>query len=347
MFKARQREPRPAGGRGTIVTGRAVTEGVVGVTRKGRTAEPLLTKPDPFGVRAAGPPVLLVAALVVLVAFVVPGIARGHAGSAVLLLGEAAFLGVLAGWVHVGWRSRHLFMGGAAAVAAVVLWRSAGDPANALNVRDNDLQWGVGLLAVAAVILVLDRRVHRGVPGYTLASPLGARSWVVVHGGHRSLNHHARIPEQRFALDLVAARAVGARSRPVRAGSLEDHLGYGAPVHSPVEGTVVHAENGRPDLGEPWPVYGNHVAVEPDDRPGWRVVLAHLRPGSVAVAAGQRVVVGQLLGEVGNSGNSSEPHLHLHVEDDGGLGVPMRIGGRRPLHRNDRLPPMSNRHIRS
>jgi murein DD-endopeptidase MepM/ murein hydrolase activator NlpD len=43
--------------------------------------------------------------------------------------------------------------------------------------------------------------------------------------------------------------------------------------------------------------------------------VAHLRRGSVAVAQGDRVAKGQMLGRVGNSGNSSEPHVHVHLQD--------------------------------
>jgi murein DD-endopeptidase MepM/ murein hydrolase activator NlpD len=52
-----------------------------------------------------------------------------------------------------------------------------------------------------------------------------------------------------------------------------------------------------------------------------------MQQGSVAVAEGDVVREGQLLGTVGNSGNTSEPHLHIHAEKDG-EGVPIRFGGR-------------------
>lgn len=56
------------------------------------------------------------------------------------------------------------------------------------------------------------------------------------------------------------------------------------------------------------------------------VKLAHLRPGTVTVATGDRVRAGQLLGEVGNSGDTTEPHLHLYAERDG-LGLDLRFTG--------------------
>jgi hypothetical protein len=65
------------------------------------------------------------------------------------------------------------------------------------------------------------------------------------------------------------------------------------------------------------------------------VELAHLQRRSVRVAAGDPVTAGTPLGLVGNSGNTSEPHLHVHAETDAGEGVPMTFEGRF-LIRNDR-----------
>jgi murein DD-endopeptidase MepM/ murein hydrolase activator NlpD len=71
-------------------------------------------------------------------------------------------------------------------------------------------------------------------------------------------------------------------------------------------------------------VGGNHVIV--DLGGGHYAFYAHLKPGSIRVRAGDRVHRGQVLGLVGNSGNSTEPHLHFHVSDAnsplGSEGVP-------------------------
>lgn len=61
-------------------------------------------------------------------------------------------------------------------------------------------------------------------------------------------------------------------------------------------------------------VAGNHVVIEVDGGAGFLWVV-HLRRGSVLVEPGDAVVVGQQLGEVGNSGNSVEPHVHVHLAD--------------------------------
>ena len=69
---------------------------------------------------------------------------------------------------------------------------------------------------------------------------------------------------------------------------------------------------------------GNHVIVRCGDA---NMTLAHLQRGSVAVRAGAHVTRGTPLGRVGNSGMSTEPHLHVHAERDGAA-VPLRFDGR-------------------
>lgn len=80
---------------------------------------------------------------------------------------------------------------------------------------------------------------------------------------------------------------------------------------------------------------GNHVVLRcAGTDPGVDVLLAHLRQGSVAVEPGTQVQVGQVVGRVGNTGNTSEPHLHVHAVRTGsgsvltGEGVPIRFDGR-------------------
>ena len=68
--------------------------------------------------------------------------------------------------------------------------------------------------------------------------------------------------------------------------------------------------DGRLDIR---PNAGNHVMIETDD--GYIVFLAHLKNGSTLVQEGQRVAVGQQVGVVGNSGNTTAPHLHINIFD--------------------------------
>jgi hypothetical protein len=311
----------------------------LGLTRLlGKTGRPPSgspTKPSPLGFHMALPSIACAVVLAFVVgSSIVSWLHGGGPGPAALLLGEAGAGALFVPWYLLGWLTRWLFVAGGALGAVAQFERSGGRWDGIDLLRDSDLQWGIGFALLAVVILVLNSSVHRDVPRYRMASPFGRGRYLVAHGGARIVNHHARVPRQRFAVDLIRARPIGLRTRALVPRSLPDYLSYGEPVVSPVAGTVIESHDHRPDIGSPLPVEGNCVIIEPHDRPGWRVLLAHLRPGSVAVAEGQPVTPGQLVGEIGNTGNSSEPHLHLHLEDERGVGVAMLVSRRRPLSRN-------------
>jgi hypothetical protein len=115
----------------------------------------------------------------------------------------------------------------------------------------------------------------------------------------------------------------------------ETFIGFGAPILAPCAGRVVVAHDGEPDhearrsqlvllpymLGQPLRVRGgppaiagNHVVIAMNPV-GPFILLAHLRLGSLAVRAGDVVSLGQVLGACGNSGNSTQPHLHIQATD--------------------------------
>ncbi|MDH6137856.1 hypothetical protein P3T37_007291 [Kitasatospora sp. MAA4] len=184
---------------------------------------------------------------------------------------------------------------------------------------------GATLLVTSTVALTLSRR-HRW--RETTAVPLAQfplrGSWYVVQGGGRGLNHHFGIAEQRGAVDLLQVGPTGTRGSSQH---LESYRAYGEKIYAPCAGRVVAAVDGiedqQPGVVRYGPLYGNHVFIDTGDA---LVKLAHLRPGTVAVTTGQQIEAGCLLGEVGNSGNTSEPHLHLHAERDG-QGLELRFAG--------------------
>lgn len=185
------------------------------------------------------------------------------------------------------------------------------------------------VLLMALVVLVAVARTHswRAPLSQPLTFPLEG-IWYVVQGGGRPLNHHARVPEQRGAVDLVGLGRYGTRTRRDR--ELTAFAAYGRAVRYPCDGRVVSAEDGIEDQdtrpggrARYQPAYGNHVFIDT----GREIVeLAHLRPGSLTVRQGDMVRVGRLIGETGNSGNTTEPHLHLHAERDG-VGLDLRFTG--------------------
>lgn len=171
-----------------------------------------------------------------------------------------------------------------------------------------------------------------------LAYPFTGR-WLVQNSpADRVPSHGSALFGSAHAIDFVPVE-VGGRSAPLRLASLvrpeepERFPGFGLPVLAPVSGVVVAVHDGEPDhqafRGLPsvgyaltqgrraaggWPgLAGNHVLVQVGS--GAVVAVCHLRRGSIRLAAGQPITTGSGLGECGNSGNSTEPHVHLQAMD--------------------------------
>lgn len=166
-----------------------------------------------------------------------------------------------------------------------------------------------------------------------LSFPLREGRFMVGQGGSNALlNHHASHQAQRHAADITALDAAGFRARGVLPRDPARYAIFGAAVASPCAGRVLAARDGLPDLPppetDPENPAGNHVVIDCD---GLRVELAHLREGSLRVAPGQSLAAGDLIGAVGNSGNTTEPHLHVHAVDAHGAGVPIAFDGRAPV----------------
>jgi murein DD-endopeptidase MepM/ murein hydrolase activator NlpD len=130
----------------------------------------------------------------------------------------------------------------------------------------------------------------------------------------------------------------GYRARGIYPRELKAYTIFHDILYSPCEGIVTAVVNDLPDLplGEMDPKHmaGNYIIIECAGADMF-VGLAHLAQGSVCVRPGDTVTVGQHLARVGNSGNTTEPHLHIHVKRGGspdsmldGEGVAIRFDGR-------------------
>lgn len=167
-----------------------------------------------------------------------------------------------------------------------------------------------------------------------LAFPLDDGRFVVGQGGGVTLlNHHAGHPEQRYAADIGAIYPSGFRAHGILPTDLNAYAVYGTTVVSPCAGKVVATGDDLPDLtppqADPANAIGNHVII---DCGSFNVELAHLMQHSVVVAVGDGVAEGEMLGRVGNSGNTTEPHLHIHaVNPETGEGLPMSFDGSVPV----------------
>jgi hypothetical protein len=154
--------------------------------------------------------------------------------------------------------------------------------------------------------------------------------WFVFWGGRTVLeNYHASSTDQRFANDFVIARSGATHLTPAR--NNEDYHCFGESVLAPAEGTIVAAvddvaDNRPGQMNERQPL-GNHVIL--DHGNGEFSFVAHLQHQSLAVAPGDRVAAGVPLGRCGNSGRSSEPHVHYHLQTSpefgAGTGLPAQF----------------------
>jgi len=209
-------------------------------------------------------------------------------------------------------------------------------------------------VAIAAIQMPAGRHVG-------LASPLGPGVYLVANGGTApSVNAHATLLDQSVAqhlpywgtahgVDLVALDHWGFRAAGILPAYPGRYVIFGRSVIAPCTGEVIAAVDGLPDLPVPQVDHdhlaGNHVILR---CAGADILLGHFRNGSLLVKAGQRLVVGQPIAEVGNSGNTSEPHLHINAMQPGtadapfaGAPIPITIDGQY-LVRNDRLAVQAN-----
>ncbi len=140
--------------------------------------------------------------------------------------------------------------------------------------------------------------------------------WFVFWGGHTiDENYHAISKSQRFANDILIIK--DGKTHTGDGSKLSDYYCYGAEVFAPAAGTVVWSCDSLPDqqigqMDAKSPI-GNGVVI--DHGNGEFSLLAHLQPKSLAVKTGAKVKSGELLGLCGNSGNTSEPHIHYHLQD--------------------------------
>lgn len=141
-------------------------------------------------------------------------------------------------------------------------------------------------------------------------------TWFVLWGGRKyDDNRHTPVPDMRYAMDVFIVKGSGTASG--QGTRNEDYYAWGQPMLAPADGVVVAVENGSPDNEpnhpRPGVLYGNSVVI--DHGTGEFSLLGHLQKGSVTVRPGQRVVAGQQVARCGNSGMSTEPHLHYQLMD--------------------------------
>ncbi len=165
-------------------------------------------------------------------------------------------------------------------------------------------------------------------PVVVISSPLVGEDWVAANGpSNTSLHRRALIPinghayiSQRFAIDWVQVYPDGKTYKGDPSNN-KNYRAYGTEIHAVADGVVTQVGDGIPQntpgaksLAVPITletIGGNHVIMEIGN--GLFAFYAHMQPGSLRVKVGDKVKRGQVLGLLGNTGNSSEPHLHFQI----------------------------------
>ncbi|MDX2214003.1 MAG: M23 family metallopeptidase [Oculatellaceae cyanobacterium bins.114] len=205
----------------------------------------------------------------------------------------------------------------------------------------NYVSVGTRSLVILVLLSALSSHIPRGYSfngeSVQLNFPLQQGTYYVAHGGNSpTINYHNVNPTQQYALDIVKLNAVGTRANGLYPRSLTNYAIWGEPLYSPCNGTIRETTNDLPDLIPPQTdsqnPAGNHILIQCQ---GADVLMAHLQQGSLMVQTGETVKVGQAIAKVGNSGNTSEPHLHIHARRENidlslleGEGIPITFNGR-------------------
>lgn len=216
------------------------------------------------------------------------------------------------------------------------------------------------VLAAAALLPVTQAIQGRTPPPEAaiveLLFPMGPGTYLIANGGanqainahfltlHPRTERHAAYHGQSYAVDLIKINSLGLRASGWRPTDPATYAIFDDPVHAPCQGDVIRTLDGQPDMPVPKAdrskLEGNHVVIHCGT---FAVLLAHLRNGSINVTTGDRVAAGEQIGNAGNSGQTAEPHLHIHVQrlpDSGPLlsGQPLHLtfDGKFPV-RNERI----------
>jgi Peptidase family M23 len=198
--------------------------------------------------------------------------------------------------------------------------------------------------ADAQLIPIASLHLQKPSAAPTIDAPLAGDRWLAGNGPSNTSPHRravivldgkARSPE-RYAIDWVKLGDDGKTFRGDESKNSSYHA-YGLPVAAVADGRVVEVLDGLvenvPQQSTmaieltPANIAGNHIVEEIGG--GLYVGYAHFRPGSITVKQGDSVHRGEVIGKVGNSGNSSEPHLHIQICDGPSFlaceGLPMQF----------------------
>ncbi|WP_017590470.1 M23 family metallopeptidase [Nocardiopsis ganjiahuensis] len=219
------------------------------------------------------------------------------------------------------------------AYLALLFW----GPASELSALPAFALLGVAIALILGSALWPRTRSEEHREAVEVAPPVSGE-WIAVNSpADRVPSHGVHGLGQEYAIDVFmdSGRPLVDGWWPAMRRPDDGFPAFGRPILAVADATVVHVSDGQRDhlSRNSWPgllylhviegigrsiggarrIFGNHVVLDLGD--GVHAAYAHLKQGSIEVAAGDRVTVGQRIALCGNSGNSSEPHLHFQLMD--------------------------------
>jgi hypothetical protein len=196
--------------------------------------------------------------------------------------------------------------------ASVLIWQFL----NPFGIWQSILQNG------GQIIAILRSRVSKTVtPSIPMSLPFEG-FWTVINGGLDIQSSHSwNLITQRYAYDLIITNKDG-KKYDADASKAENYYAFGQNVLAPADGMVIKVQNNIRDYAyagtgsidlRTRDMRGNYVIIRHADHV--YSVTAHLRKNSCIVKPGDLVKRGQVIAKCGNSGHSTEPHIHFHLQD--------------------------------
>ena len=247
--------------------------------------------------------------------------------SAEKTVGEVSGVDLLPILAHPGQKVADASKIAAGSVAVAYMWETVDSLADIPAAIRHRLTAKVGNYPEDMMVETSATAVVR-TPAIVISPPLRGDDWLAANGPSNTSGHRrALIPfdgrayiAQRFAIDWLELYPDGRSFQGDRSDN-KNYRDYGAEIHSVASGTVTEVKDGIPQntpglTSRAVPITletvgGNHVIVRIAD--GVYAGYMHMQPGSIRVKVGDKVTRGQVLGLLGNSGNSTEPHLHFQL----------------------------------
>jgi len=197
-------------------------------------------------------------------------------------------------------------------LTSVIIWQFL----NPFGIWQSILQNG------GQIIAILRSRVSKTVISSIPMSLPFEGFWTVINGGLDIQSSHSwNLITQRYAYDLIITKKDG-KKYDADGSKAENYYAFGQDVLAPADGMVIKVQNNIRDYAyagtgsinlRTRDMRGNYVIIRHTDHV--YSFIAHLKQNSCTVKPGDFVKRGQVLAKCGNSGHSTEPHIHFHLQD--------------------------------